>query len=193
MSGKNLLRLVTILFLVTSPALADNYTYDFTILNAPDVGTFSWAVTVPGSLTVPGADNNFTPYLFTTFDYAAGPLNGGGCQISSVELIPGSFGGLGIDTNFSPLCHGGFDSTSAGLTVTRPDGLGIYSFSGHAPDGSLYADVLVITDSNLPLTPFSDPSDPPSVPEPSTLLLLTAGAALLLLRSQVPQALAKLR
>jgi PEP-CTERM motif len=193
MSGKNLLRLVAILFFVTSPALADNFTYDFTILNAPDVGTFSWAVTVPGSLTVPGVENNFTPYVFTTFDYAVGPLNGGGCQISSVELVPGSFGGLSIDTNFSPLCQGGFDSTSAGLTVTHPNGLGLYTFLGHAPNGSVYTDILWVFDSDLPLTPFSDPSNPPSVPEPSTLLLLTAGAVLLLLRSQVPQALARLR
>jgi hypothetical protein len=131
--------------------------------------------------------------MFTTFDYAVGPLNGGGCQISSVELIPGSFGGLGIDTNFLPLCQGGFNSTSAGLTVTQPNGLGLYTFSGHAPDGSVYTDILWIFDSGLPLTPFNAPSDPPSVPEPSTLLLLTAGTALLLLRSQVPQALAKLR
>ena len=162
---KNLFALLFVLFVLTIPTKADNITYDFTLVNAPLVGSFNWEITVPSVLTIPSVASQTTPFIFTSFNADTAPVNGGGCQIGSVELLSESFGGLGITTFFSPLCQGKFDSTTAGLTVTQPDGLGIYTFSGTGADGKQYTDVLVISKSQLPLT----------VPEPPTFGLLVAG------------------
>ena len=164
------LALLALLCAVTLTCRATTVDYNLSVINAPGgIGSFSWEIQTQGFVveTPPIFDSqgdclNCSRYNFTPIASSA-PSNGQGCGISGVFMEPD----YAITTFFSPLCDGLYDSTSAGDLPDPPDQLGTFSQQWVNQDGSINYVSLTIT----------DPAGPVNTPEPSTLLLFTAGLA----------------